>query len=99
MVLFRACVYSLKILDPDEDLDKGFTGELLNSLEGEGLISLRYYGAPTANPDNKFILLRFDLDDLNKIEQINDLLVSYLPTYCFRHECPGSDINCPAFNR
>ncbi len=98
-MLFRACIQSIKILDPDEDLDLGFSGELLNNLEGEGLVSMRTFASPSSTKDNEYTLLRFDITDFNKIGEIHSLLESYRPVYCFNDVCPRKDINCPAFNR
>lgn len=98
-MLFRACIQSIKTLDPDEDLDLGFSGELLNALEGEGLTSIRSYAFPSSSKDNEFTLLRFEITDYNKIGDIHPLLESYKPVYCFNNTCPRDDDNCPAFNR
>ncbi len=98
-ILFRACIKATKILDVDETQNKGFSGTLLNNLEGEGMTSLRSYSAPSSTKENDFILLRFEIDKYDKIEDIHTILEDYKPVYCFNDICPRANIQCPAFSR
>ena len=93
-ILFRACIHATKVFD-----DNPLAKEQIEALSG--FVNMRFFAGDqvrNSSTTKRFLLLEFQIDDFGDIEDINNALEVYVPTYCFSEICPreAGDWQCPA---
>lgn len=75
------------------------TKETLEAIISEGLVDIRLFGFDKVEVSTlkKYFLMRFEFDDLAKLEEIHTALADFKPVYCFNDVCPRVTFACPAF--
>ena len=95
MINMNACIHQ-KEIDGSP-----MTKAALESILSEGLVDIRLFGFDKIEVGitKRYFLMRFELDDLSKLQDIHTALTvpnNFRPVYCFNEECPRTTFACPA---
>ncbi len=76
-----------------------FTNTDLSALIDEGMQDLRFYGFDKEDFSTikRYLLMRFELADMEAIGNIKSTLDTFKAVYCFVDSCPRSTYACPAY--